>query len=98
MPQRRRDDDLIEADDRKNADFLAAQVLGRADAGTGDEAVGVLVEIGADDDDVRARERRSDMRLRRDDVELDLAGRQSMSRLGTAAKKNRFESKAILLK
>src|SRR5688572_4101387 len=73
VPERGSDDDLIQADDGENADLLAAQVLRRAVAGPGHEAVGVFVKVCADDDDVRTREIRRDMRLRRDDIELNLS-------------------------
>ena len=90
MLERRGDDNLIQTDDGQHADLFAAQFLRRADARTGDDAVGVFVEISADNDDVGAGEIGGDMRLRRDDVELDLAAGQRMGRFRAAAEENRL--------
>ena len=98
VPERRSDDDLIQSDDGQNADFFAAQLLGRADAAASDDAVGVFVEVGADDNNLRARKIGGDVRLRSDDVELDFTARQRVRRLGAAPKEDRFEIETVFFK
>ncbi len=90
MLERCGDDNLIQSDHGQHANLFTAQFLRRADTGFGDDAVSVFVEISADNDDVGAGKIGSDMRLRRDDVELCFAAGQRVGRFRTAPEKNRF--------
>ena len=91
VPQCGGDDNLIEADDGQHADLLAAQLLRRAQPGARHDAISVLVKVSADDEDVGAREVRGDVRLRRDDVKLDLAAGERQTRFRAAAEQNRLD-------
>ena len=64
---------------RKDTDLLPAEFLGRAYSGPGDDAVSVFVEVGSDDDDIRARKICGDVRLWSDDIEVDFSATQCMS-------------------
>src|SRR4029434_9472898 len=89
VSERGGNDDLVEPHDGKNADLLATQILRRANTGASDEAIGVSVEVGADDDGIGSGEVGGDMRLGSDYVELNLAAGASRGRPRLCAREYR---------